>query len=48
MKTDTYLNGYYSDFFWRKMHFIDNLESHWSFQKQKMEDQLKSDNRTDK
>lgn len=43
-----YVNTYYADFLWRKLNFIDHLESRWSFAKRKMEDQMVATNRSDR
>lgn len=40
VETTAYVNAYYADFLWRKLNFIEHLESRWSFAKRKMEDQL--------
>lgn len=46
--TTAYVNGYFADFLWRKMNFIDHLESRWAFAKRKMEDQMVPTNRSDR
>lgn len=43
-----YVNAYYADFMWRKLNFIDHLESRWTFAKRKMEEQLVPTNRSNK
>lgn len=43
-----YVNAYYADFLWRKLNFIEHLESRWTFAKRKMEDQLVPTNRSER
>lgn len=47
-KTDAFVNAYYKEFLYSKMHFIDHLESHWSFERKKIEEQLSARSRTEK
>lgn len=42
------VNSYFADFLWRKLNFIDHLESRWTFSKKKMEEQLVARNITDR
>lgn len=48
LKDEEYLNKFYKDFYWRKLHFSDNLEYYWMFMKKKMEMMLEPMNATDK
>lgn len=48
LNNEEYLNKFYKDFYWRKLHFLDNLEYHWMFMKKKMEMMLEPMNVTDK
>lgn len=47
-KTAAFVNTYFADFLWRKLNFIDHLESRWTFSKKKMEEQLVARNLTEK
>ncbi|KAG4075956.1 hypothetical protein HA402_003782 [Bradysia odoriphaga] len=48
LKDEEYLNKFYKEFYWRKLHFLDNLEHHWTFVKRKMEVMMEPMNVTDK
>lgn len=48
LNNDKYLNQFYKEFYWRKLHFLDNLEYHWAFMKKRMEITLEPMNDTDR